>query len=168
MNTQSVRVMQFLAQPLTLEEFVPYGDVVEHHGMARWRFMPEILSHDSQVAALAAWVAKPNAAADGPLQIAKLERHAHSSQTFIPLTNTPYLVFVAGTLADGGPDISAAKAFVAAPHQGVCFRRGTWHHALSPLARDSQFLVVMGRSTDVEIPDDEVTVLETPCEVHKP
>lgn len=167
MSTKIAQALSVSSRRLTLEEFLPYGDVVEHHGVERWRFMPEILAHDPQVAALATWVAKPNAAVEGPLQITKLERHAHSSQTFIPLTDTPYLVFVVGSMVDGSPDISTAKAFLAAPQQGVCIRRGTWHHALSPLARNSQFLVVMGRSKDVNVPDDEITILETPCEVHR-
>lgn len=157
----------FKAEPLTAHAFAPFGDVVEHQGQERRHFLPEVFS-GADFATPTAWVSKLPARTALPLIVAELERHPHSSQTFVPLTHSAFLVFVAGSHADGSPDLSVAKAFIAQPHQGVCFRRGTWHFGLSPLGDDAQFLVLMNRSSDTAVPDDEFLALQRPCEISLP
>ena len=71
-----------------------------------------------------------------PFTIGMLERHPLGSQAFVPLGTAPYLVVV-GTGADDAP-----RAFLARDGQGVNFHRGTWHHPLLALERESDFLVI--------------------------
>ena len=71
-----------------------------------------------------------------PFTVTGLERHPLGSQAFMPLGPAPYLVVVASDPA------SQPRAFLARDGQGVNFRRGTWHHALLALERESDFLVV--------------------------
>ena len=69
-----------------------------------------------------------------------LERHPYSSQTFIPLDNTPYLVVVAPDDAQGEPDLERLRAFVASGSQGVCYRT-VWHQGVR--RAPAQFAVTM-------------------------
>lgn len=71
-----------------------------------------------------------------PFTISMLERHPLGSQAFMPLGQAPYLIVVA-------PDPeSPPRAFIAQPGQGINFHRGTWHHPLLALERESDFLVI--------------------------
>jgi len=66
------------------------------------------------------------------------ERHPLGSQTFVPLSDRPYLVAV----APPGPfDPTAIRLFRADGHQGVHYGKGVWHHFLLVL-EESDFLVV--------------------------
>jgi ureidoglycolate lyase len=68
-----------------------------------------------------------------------MERHPLSSQAFIPLSATPFLIVVAppGTLG-----IESIRAFRSNGRQGINYRTGTWHHPLLALERTSEFLIV--------------------------
>jgi ureidoglycolate lyase len=91
------------------------------------------------------WVSRVDAPARLPLTIRTLERHRFAAQTFIPLASVRYLVVVApNRTADGAPDLDRLRAFIAGPGQGVCYRRGTWHHGLTVLDRPGDFVVMMG------------------------
>jgi len=132
-------------EPLTREAFAPFGDVLEpasaqtvyeinggtaqrFHALAR----VEIEGEDGQ-AVISLFRAQPRAL---PFTVSVLERHPLGSQAFMPLGDAPYLVVVS---LDPG---SVPRAFLARAGQGVSFRRGTWHHALLALERESDFLVV--------------------------
>ncbi len=115
-----------------------------------------------------AWVSRMKTAVHFPLEITQLERHPHSAQTFIPLSHTHYLVVVAGSLEDGTPDLDSTRAFIAAPFQGVCFYRGTWHFGLSPLADHAEFFVVMSKAALNTAADDEFIPLGKTCYVELP
>ena len=75
-----------------------------------------------------------------PLPIGMLERHPLGSQLFMPLSGERFLVVVAPAAAV--PDRAAVRAFVTNGHQGVNYRRGTWHHPLIALAGPGEFLVI--------------------------
>jgi len=87
-----------------------------------------------------------------PLVIAKLECHRQASQVFIPLGNHRFVVVVAP--GREAPDWNRIEAFVTSPGQGVCLRRGCWHHGLVALADGDRFAVIEGgnyRSDTVEV-----------------
>ena len=75
-----------------------------------------------------------------PVRIRDMERHPLSSQAFVPLTRTPFLVVVAS--ATDGLRPEQLRAFVTNGAQGVNYRRGVWHHALLALEADCDFLVI--------------------------
>jgi ureidoglycolate lyase len=68
-----------------------------------------------------------------------MERHPFGSQSFSPLSGRPFLVAVSLD-EDGKP--GEPQVFLAAPHQGVNYRRNTWHHPLMAIGEVSDFLVV--------------------------
>jgi len=92
-----------------------------------------------------------------------MERHEFSSQSFMPLDVSRWLVVVAPSGADGGPDGSRAVAFLAGPGQGVTYHAGTWHHPLTILDRPGRFAVFMWR--DGTRTDEEFRTLATPFTV---
>ncbi len=89
-----------------------------------------------------------------PHDIVLLERHPCSTQVFIPMVVSRYLVCVAPTLPDGAPDLSGMKAFVCQPGQGVAYAPGTWHHPMVALDTPGEFTMLAwedGTALDCEV-----------------
>jgi ureidoglycolate lyase len=133
-------------EPLTAEAFAPFGGVIEASDAAvkldinqghavRYDRLADIDAADEGGTAIVSlFRAKPLA----ELVLRTFERHPLGSQTFVPLSDRPYLVAV----APAGPfDPAQIRLFRAGPHQGVHYRKGVWHHFLLVLD-DSDFLVV--------------------------
>lgn len=74
-----------------------------------------------------------------PYRLEMVERHPDGSQTFIPMTQKPFLVIVAPDTAQG-PGLP--RAFRTAPGQAINFLRNTWHGVLTPLTAPGLFAVV--------------------------
>ena len=138
------------ARPLTAEAFAPFGDVVSaglkagssaNQGTAvRFDWSAKL---DSDRAG-----ARPNLAVFRstpqplPFTVKLLEHHPHSSQAFLPMVCARFLVIVAPTARDGGPDVSRVEAFVCGPGQGVNYHRGTWHHPIIALDAPAEFAML--------------------------
>ena len=150
------------AAELTPEAFAPFGQVVSaglrpgasaNQGTAvRFDFCADLLSTRPQ--------AKPNLAVfrseagSLPHRVALLERHPCSTQVFLPMIVTRYLVCVAPTLPGGGPDVDALVAFTCAPGQGVAYAPGTWHHPMVALDQPGEFAMLAwedGTPRDCEV-----------------
>ncbi len=132
-------------QPLTAEEFAPFGDVLEaggepdriinqglcgrFHDRARLDFGPD------GRAGISIFKAQPRSL---PYRLEMVERHPEGSQAFIPMTADPFLVIVAPD-EDGQPGMPLA--FLTAPGQGINLLRNTWHGVLTPLAEPGLFAV---------------------------
>jgi ureidoglycolate lyase len=133
-------------EPLTAEAFARFGSVIEagdaavkldiNQGHAvRYDAIAEVdVADGGGVPVISIFRARPLA----ELVLRTFERHPLGSQTFMPLGGGPYLVAVAPT---GEFDASAIRLFRAELHQGVHYRKGTWHHFLLVLD-ESDFLVV--------------------------
>jgi ureidoglycolate lyase len=136
------------AIPLSAQAFAPFGDVIETDGRT-WRWINEGTSQrfddlacvDVQEAGgrplISIFRASPQPL---PLEVRSLERHPLSSQSFYPLDARPFLVIVAEQ--GNAPIAQRIRAFVSSGHQGVNYRRNTWHHSLIALGQVSNFLVV--------------------------
>jgi ureidoglycolate lyase len=124
------------------------------------------------------------------VEIAVLERHPFTSQTFIPLTadaTKRYLVVVAPSLqattedadlpapegsvgGSGGaslpgrglPDVKRLKAFVATGEQAVTYAAGTWHAPMVALGPPESTVdfVVVQFANDVPVEDCQEVALE--------
>jgi ureidoglycolate lyase len=67
-----------------------------------------------------------------------LERHAHSTQAFVPMQGIErYLVIVC--LGGDRPDLATLGAFLATGGQGITYRPGVWHHPLVAMDRPGDF-----------------------------
>lgn len=158
--TRPLRELQ--VRPLTPEAFAPFGQVVcaglqagssANQGTAvRFDFCAELQSTRPG--------SRPNLAVFRsvarrlPHDVALLERHPCSTQVFIPMVISRYLVCVAPTLPDGGPDVDGLCAFTCAPGQGVAYALGTWHHPMVALDASGDFAMLAwedGTPLDCEV-----------------
>ncbi|MGH9651721.1 MAG: ureidoglycolate lyase, partial [Terriglobales bacterium] len=130
-------------EPLTSDSFAPFGEVISandarttyavNDGTAQRFHALARVETEGGATVMSIFRAQPRAL---PFEIKMLERHPRGSQAFIPLSGAPYLVVVA---AD---PTQPPRAFLATGHQGINFHKGTWHHPLLALERESDFLVV--------------------------
>lgn len=134
-------------EPLTAEAFAPFGEVIEASDRAertainygsttRFNDLARIdVADEGGHAIVSLFRARPL----DPLVLKVFERHPLGSQSFTPLSGRPFLVAVASA---GAFDPAAVRVFRAAPHQGVNYAKGVWHHFLLPLEAESDFLVI--------------------------
>jgi len=134
-------------EPLTPQAFAPFGQVIQtegarHHpinaGMTeRYHDLARVeLGGVHPRPLISIFRGQPYAL---PLDLGLVERHPLGSQAFYPLSDNPWLVIVAEDEA-GTP--ARLRAFRPAPGQGVNIAMNTWHGVLTPLERESAFLVV--------------------------
>ena len=157
-------------EPLTAEAFAPFGDVIAASDRARhfainngsterYHDLARIdVASGGGYAILSIFRARPCRL---PMQLLLLERHPLGSQAFMPLSQLPYLVVVAG--AAPVPDLARLRCFRAAPGQGVNYARGTWHHPLLALRAQSDFLVVDRGGADTDANCDEYPLTDARC-----
>jgi ureidoglycolate lyase len=156
-------------RPLTAEAFAPYGEVIEvrddpreinyghtqrFHALAQLDLMAE---GGKSIASI--FRSTPPAY---PFAVKVMERHPKSSQAFVPLQQRPFLVVVAPA---GDFDPNTVEAFIAAPTQGVNYRKGTWHHFNLALGETSDFLVI---DRDADDNNTDEVELNPPLILHAP
>jgi len=152
-----------VAKPLTPEEFSPYGDVLAPPAEFGRIYFDQGLGTLRPAARPSLAVSHAKFLLTLPLEAKVMERHEFSSQSFVPLDVSRWLVIVAPPGADGGPDASHAMAFLAGPGQGITYHVGTWHDLLTVLDRPGRFAVFMWR--DGTKTDEEFRTLTTPFTV---
>ena len=168
-------------QPLTAENFAPYGDVlggsvtsgvlINAGTSERIPLGPPELTQGGGQAALNLYRAQANPL---PFMAIELERHCFGSQSFIPLNGVGFVVIVArgdqavSSIGPGGESIPGAvpmentlAAFWVDGRCGVTFKPGTWHHPL--LAQQAGDFVVLERQGPVM--DCEIKPLIEPVQV---
>ena len=73
-----------------------------------------------------------------PLEVNLLEKHAYSTQVFIPIdAQARFLVIVC--LGEGQPDLSTLAAFVAEGAEGISRFPGVWHYPMTALDKTTDF-----------------------------
>ena len=80
-----------------------------------------------------------------PLRVTQMERHEFSSQSFVPLDVSRYVILAAPMAARGGPDVENVRAFVVPGNIGITYYINVWHHPMVVLDRPGRFAVVMFR-----------------------
>ncbi|HXA94939.1 MAG TPA: ureidoglycolate lyase [Candidatus Dormibacteraeota bacterium] len=158
--------MRIVALPLTAEAFKPFGAVLEGTPTPGRTYLSDTLANGRAHAPVSLAVATVVPKATFPLDVKVLERHEHSSQTFIPLHVSRYLVLATLDGPGGGPDLSRLCAFVARAGQGVTYAMGTWHHPLTVLDGPASFAVLMWR--DGTTGDEEFVPVTTPLTIDLP
>jgi len=138
--------MTIHTEPLTPAAFAPFGDILDCAGdpdrlinegrCGRWHDRARL---DFDAAGRGGISLFRSEAARLPLALTLLERHPLGSQAFIPMTQEPFLVVVAG---DRGGVPGGIRAFLTAPGQAVNIGRNIWHGVLTPLAEPGLFAVV--------------------------
>lgn len=154
------------AEWLTAEAFAPYGDVLVAPVTSGRAYFDAGLANARPHAAPSLSIARIPPVAALPLVARQMERHAHSSQSFMPVTAARFLVVVAPDHQSGGPDVDRVRAFLAQDGQGVTYRQGVWHHPMSVVGHEAQFTVVMWRDGGAD--DEEFVDLAEPFQVRLP
>lgn len=147
--------MTIRAEPLTASAFAPFGDVLDASGAD-----PKIINqgkcerhHDlAQLdltdgrAGVSIFNAVPRAL---PYTLDLMERHPDGAQTFIPMTEHPFLITVA---TDDAGTPSNIRAFITNGAQAINFHKNTWHGVLTPLHAPGLFAVVdrIGQGPNLE------------------
>ncbi|KAI8145416.1 Allantoicase [Fennellomyces sp. T-0311] len=156
-----------VAEPLTAEEYAPYGEVIEarknvnitgaNQGTAeKFHHVAKVTNafpNNSGNLNLCVYHCRP--AKELPFKVKLLERHPYSSQQFIPMTDGStrgYLVVVALNNPDGSPDLNTLKAFIASSKQGISYRRGVWHHPMIALENETDFACLVHENG---VPNDD-------------
>lgn len=150
--------MEIVAVSLTAAEFVPYGEVLAAPQEAGRTYFDEALRSSRPAARPSISITNNTPLTSDRMIVSQLERHRHSSQSFLHLQGGRWLVIVCPDTPNGDPDVSRAKAFVAQPWQGITFRSDVWHHALTVLDEPARHAIVMWR--DQTPSDEELRVVE--------
>lgn len=136
------------AQPLDAGQLAPYATVLDAPER-KARVVPEVLAPGDVPGAHALTILCPTPVS-GPITIPALERHPHSTQSFLPLSAGRWLVLVAPTNADGDPNIAGARAFLAGPEDAICIGRNVWHAGLTVLDQPASFAMIMWKAESAE------------------
>ena len=137
--------MKLTAEKLTQEAFAPYGEVIAAPAEFGRAYFENSLGNGRPAARPSLSMVLRPPTEKLPLEAELLERHEFSSQSFVPIDVTRWLIVVCPHAAAGGPDVARAKAFLAGPDQGITYRMNTWHHGLTVLDRPGRFAVFMWR-----------------------
>jgi ureidoglycolate lyase len=158
--------MEIFAGPLRGEDFEPFGDVLEAPKEIGRAYYNSGLGNGRSGAEPSLSVAHVQPLPTLPLAVTKMERHGFSSQSFIPLDVSRWLVIVAPKAFNGGPDLVRSRAFLAEGNQGITLRADTWHHPLTVLDRPARFAIFMW--LDGSKTDEEFVTLDRPMTVTIP
>lgn len=145
-NMPAKQQQVLVPEKLTKQNFSAYGDVIELAGKEpvtinsgnclRYSDLASLDICESGKAGISLFDAK---AYSNPLTLRYVERHPLGSQAFLPIGSDPYLIVVAG---DSDGIAKAPKAFITSGYQGINYRRNTWHGVLTPIVKQSLFVVV--------------------------
>ena len=138
--------MDIIPQPLTKEAFAPFGDVIDVPKAAGRLYYDDALGNLRPTAKASLSMALREPTSDRPLKSKMMERHEFSSQSFVPVEVGRWLIVVAPHAATGGPDMAAARAFIATGAHGVTYKPNTWHHGLTTLDMPGSFAVFMWKA----------------------
>ncbi|MCH8845087.1 MAG: ureidoglycolate lyase [SAR324 cluster bacterium] len=157
--------MLISAQPLTPAAFEPFGQVFTAPEKPGLRDDIVMLSNLRQAAHPSIIVARVEPSSL-PLTATVMERHRFSSQSFVPMNVSRYVVIVAPGMGDGSPDISKVRAFIAESGQGISYNPNTWHHGVTVLDQPADFAVFMWNDGTAD--DTEFLKLKESFEVREP
>lgn len=141
---------QITATPITPEAFAPFGEVVSA-GLSAGKSANQGTAVRCDWSALLESTrpgARPNLAVfrsmakSLPFDITLLEKHPCSTQAFLPMACTRFLVCVAPTLPGGAPDVANLRAFQCSQGQGINYRRDVWHHPILALDGPADFAML--------------------------
>lgn len=159
---------RIVPRPLTPASYAPYGRVLmasprgepgasANLGTAlRFDDVVDVVNSRTTTAALKVKVFRSNPVAREARPVALLEKHPCSTQLFIPMNASRYVVLVA--LGADRPDLSTLSAFVAEGPQGISYGPGVWHHPMLTIDSQTDFVVFVhedGTPEDCVVVDRE-------------
>lgn len=155
-------------EALSPEAYKPYGDVImaaprgetgaaANQGTAgRFDHLATLEDHRPGRARLNVSVFRCAPRPVGDFSVDLLEKHPASTQMFVPMNATRFLVVVA--LGGAHPDLGTLRAFLASGLQGITYRPGVWHHPLLALDKPTDFTCLVHEDGT----KDDCVVVELP------
>jgi ureidoglycolate lyase len=131
--------------PISNEGLAPLAFLMQAGGTRRTEF-PAVVEPGPGEGHASIAVLRTEPAAPDAFVVDRMERHPHSAQTFIPLAVARYFVVVAPEAADGGPDMTQARGFVAGPGQAIVYPRNVWHASMMVADTPADLVVMLWRS----------------------
>jgi ureidoglycolate lyase len=135
--------LKLILEPLAAGPFAAFGEVLEIPHAAGRSYFNRALANLRPSARPSLSLSRKEEMSSLPLTARQMERHEFSSQSFVPIDVGRWLVVVAPHAAEGGPDMSGARAFLAGPNHGVTYGANIWHHPLTIFDRPASFAVFM-------------------------
>lgn len=139
-------------EPIDPARYAPYGSVVRagepsraraaNHGTATaWDALATIVNARGERARATASLFRCAPHLEPTLTVRWLERHPASTQMFVPMRASRFLIVV----ATGGdePDLDTLAAFVVEGAQAITYAPGVWHHPMVALDADADFVNVL-------------------------
>ncbi|KAJ7859725.1 allantoicase [Mycena leptocephala] len=115
---------------------------------------------------------------DGTADLKIMERHPFTNQAFIPMgkgtgeglsdPGSAYLVVVAKNAANGRPDVTTVRAFVANASQGIVYDTAIWHQPMTVLGKAMDLACVETQVGDGGLADCEIVELESVVKLKLP
>ncbi len=155
--------MQLQLEAFSATAFAPFGQTIERPEVDSGVRLEGRLGHGRADADLCVKL-DTHAAADLPFTAARMERHEHSEQLFMPLDAARYAIAAALPAADGAPDLATLRGFLVEGGTGICYARGVWHLPITILDRPATLLMMMQAVGDPAI-DTSWASLAQPLEV---
>jgi ureidoglycolate lyase len=131
---------------LSAAAFAPFGEVIEHTGGERRRYIQDAFTAVPPATRPTMWISRFDTPAVLPVSIETMERHPYATQTFVPMGSCRYLTVVTRDTGDGRPDPSCIRAFVAQASQGITYHRNVWHAGMMVLDAPACLVVGMSRT----------------------
>jgi ureidoglycolate lyase len=134
--------MRLVPVSLTADAFAPFGRVFELRdtALANQSFVASVENRRSHARLnVAVSRTRPTTL---PQRVVALERHEHSSQLFVPMVASRWLVVVAPSNPMGDPIHCEMRAFVADMSKGVCYAPDVWHHPFVCLDAPAEMLML--------------------------
>ena len=158
------------ASKLSKKSFAQFGQVIETEGSSsfwinekkckRFDALADIdVTRSSGHPVISIFKSRPYSI---PIKLRIFERHPLGSQAIFPIKSDQFLITIAED-KNGVP--YNPKAFLTNGKQGVNIYKNIWHGVLTPIGRQSEFLVVDRSDPDTNL---ELFELTTPIEVFLP
>ena len=144
-------------EPLTRENFEPFGQVIEAEEPAEMITINDGYAtryHDLATVDVSASAGRPlinifrGRPRPLPITIHMMERHPLGSQAFIPLHEDPFLLVVAPV--GEHVDVHDLSAFITNGKQGINYAVNVWHFPLLVLGSEEKDFLVVDRGGDGE------------------
>ncbi|KAJ1936482.1 Allantoicase [Linderina macrospora] len=165
-------VHQITIEPLTIDSFKPYGDVIQLEGNSntiianqgtakRVNYVAKLENLRESTAPaipngkpnMCIFSSSPRPTVAGRFEVKLLERHPYSSQVFMPILQAgnssinpdepSYLVIVAENGPDDKPLLNTVRAFAASSTQGINYKANSWHSPMVCIGQRVDFLVLV-------------------------
>ena len=144
--------MRITASEMDAGSYAPYGALVRagdaasgrdaNYGTATaWDALAVLENRRGERARASASVFRSRPYEGRSMPLLRLERHADSTQLFVPMSASRYLVVVA--LGDDAPDLATLRAFIVPGGSGIAYAPGTWHHPMVALDTQADFVNVV-------------------------